>query len=85
MQRSLDLQCADRLAVTGGGDRRGAGSVAVFRHVLQRDGADRRTGCEGDGICDEAAVGISADLNGIGVRLTVVFQHKTLWRTAAGE
>lgn len=75
MQRSLDLQCADRLAVTGGSDRRGAGGVAVFRHFLQRDGADRRTGCEGDGICNEAAVGISADLDGIGVCFAVISQY----------
>ena len=75
MQRSLDLQCADRFAVTGGRDRRGAGSVAVFRRFFQRDGADRRTGCEGDGICDEAAVGISADLDGIAVRLAAIFQR----------
>ena len=75
MQRRFDLQRADRLAITGGRDRRGAGGVAVFRHVLQRDGADRRTGCEGDRICNEAAVGISADLNGIAVRLAVVPQY----------
>ena len=74
MQRSLDLQRADRFAITGGRDRRGAGSVAVFRRFFQRDGADRRTGCEGDGICDEAAVGISADLDGIGVCFAAVLQ-----------
>ena len=51
MQGGLDLQRADRLAITGGRDRRGAGGVAVFRRFFQRDGADRRTGCEGDGIC----------------------------------
>lgn len=75
MQGSLDLQCADRLTVTGGCDRRGAGGVAVFRHVFQRDGTDRRARCKGDGICNEAAVGISADLDGIGVRLAAIFQR----------
>ena len=30
MQRGFDLQCADRLAITGGRDRRGAGGVAVL-------------------------------------------------------
>ena len=75
MQRGFDLQRADRLAITGGCNRRGAGGVAVFRRFFQRDGADRRTGCEGDGICDEAAVGISADLDGIGVCFAVIFQY----------
>ena len=75
MQRRFDFQRADRLAVAGGRDRRGAGGVAVFRRFFQRDGADRRTGCEGDGICNEAAVGISADLDGIGVRLAAIFQR----------
>ena len=74
MQGSLDLQCADRLAITGGRDRRGAGGVAVFRRFFQRDGTDRRARCKGDGICNEAAVGISADLDGIGVRLAAIFQ-----------
>ena len=73
MQGSLDLQCADRLAITGGRDRRGAGGVAVFRRFFQRDGTDRRARCKGDGICNEAAVGISADLDGIGVRLAAFF------------
>ena len=73
MQGSLDLQCADRLAITGGRDRRGAGGVAVFRGFFQRDGADRRTGCEGDGICNEAAVGISADLDGTDTSAAVRF------------
>lgn len=75
MQGGLDLQCADRLAITGGRDRRGAGGVAVFRRFFQRDGADRRTGCEGNGICNEAAVEISADLDGIAVRLAAIFQR----------
>ena len=75
MQCGLDFQCADRLAITGGRDHRGAGGVAVFRRFFQRDGTDRRARCKGDGICNEAAVGISADLDGIGVCFAVIFQY----------